>query len=111
MSPAGLELLGRARIVGTPATGIPRNTLSTNSGLVGVPNLALNTWMQCGPHCGVAADAGSDAAALAAKNTTKVAAAASNFFWMDMTVPFLNHRRTLRTTLLCWSLDERGPDQ
>jgi hypothetical protein len=70
MSPAGLELLARARIVGTPATGSPRNTLSTNLG----PNLALNTWMRCGPHCGVAADAGSDAAVLAAKNTTKVAA-------------------------------------
>src|ERR687884_336078 len=97
MSPAGLELLGRAKIVGTPATGSPRNTLSTNLGLVGVPNLALNTWMQCGPHCGVAADAGSDDAALAAKNTTKLAAAPNTLFRMDMTAPFLDDSRTLRT--------------
>jgi hypothetical protein len=35
----------------------------------------------------VAADAGSDAAVVAAKDTTKVAAAANSFLWMDMAVP------------------------
>src|SRR3954470_4449494 len=94
MSPAGLELLARARIVGTPATGSPRNTLSTNLG----PNLALNTWMQCGPHCGGAAAAGSDTAVLAAKSTTKVAAAANNLPRMDMTVPSSNARGVVLVT-------------
>ena len=51
-SPAGLELLGRARIVGWPTLATPRNTVSTKLGLAFVPNLALRIWMQCGPHCG-----------------------------------------------------------
>jgi hypothetical protein len=58
MSPAGLELLVCCRIVGTPANGIPRNTLSTKPGLACVPNLLLNIWTQVLPfwlHPGVAA--------------------------------------------------------
>ena len=45
-SPAGSKLLARCKIVGTPATGIPRNTLSMKLGLVYVPNSALKIWMQ-----------------------------------------------------------------
>src|SRR5215216_1075942 len=58
-SPAGLELLGRAKIVGRPTAATPRNTVSTKFGLAFVPNLALKIWMQFRPHCGVAAIAGS----------------------------------------------------
>lgn len=51
-SPAGLELLGRARIVGWPTLATPWNTVSTKLGLAFVPNLALKIWMQFGPHWG-----------------------------------------------------------
>jgi hypothetical protein len=54
-----LELLGRARIVGWPTLATPWNTVSTKLGSAFVPNFALKIWMQCGPHCGVAAVAGS----------------------------------------------------
>ena len=48
-SPAGLELLGRARIVGWPNLATPEHRL--NEGLAYVPNLAPKIWMQPGPHC------------------------------------------------------------
>ena len=57
-SPAGLELLERAAIVGWPAAATSWNTVSTKPGLALVPNLALKIWLQCGPHCGIAAPAG-----------------------------------------------------
>ena len=47
-SSAGSELLARCKIVGTPAAGIPRNTVSMKLGLAGVPNSALKIWMQVG---------------------------------------------------------------
>jgi hypothetical protein len=46
-------------IVGWPAAATRWNTVSTKPGLALVPNLALKTWMQRGPHCRVAAPAGS----------------------------------------------------
>ena len=110
-SPAGSELLARCTIVGTPAAGIPRKTVSMKPGLAYVPNLALKIWMQAWPHCGVAALAGSVPAVLRAPVMVSVAAAASTLALMDMTVPFVNGSRALRAALLCWSVDERGPDQ
>src|SRR6266849_6463705 len=96
-SPVGSELRARCTILGTPATGIPRNTLSMKPGLAYVPNLALKIWTQALPHCVAAA--------------VSVAAAASTLVLMDMTVPFVNDCRALRTALVCWSVGERGPDQ
>src|ERR1700730_6107033 len=110
-SPAGSELLARCKIVGTPAAGIPRKTVSMKPGLAGVPNLALKIWMQAWPHCGVAALAGSVPAVLRPPAMVSAAAAASPLVLMDMTVPFVNDGRALRTALLCWSVDERGPGQ
>jgi hypothetical protein len=47
-SPAGLELLGLARIVGWPACATPWNTVSTKWGWSGVPNVQnAQIWMQC----------------------------------------------------------------
>ena len=40
-SSAGFELLAGRTSVGTPRSGIPRNTVSTKPRLVGVANLAL----------------------------------------------------------------------
>src|SRR5260370_22867560 len=91
MSPAGSELLVRCRIVGAPANGSPRNTLSTKPGLAYVPNTLLKIWMQVLPfwlHPGVAAFAGSVPAALRPPITVSAAAAASTLLLMDMTVPF-----------------------
>ena len=83
-SPAGLELLGRARIVGWPTLATPRNTVSTKLGLAYVPNLALKIWMQFGPHCGVAALA-SVPAVIRPAATVSIAATASTFLLMDIT--------------------------
>src|SRR6266851_10490760 len=88
-SSAGSELLARCRIVGTPAAGIPRNTVSTKPGLVGVPNSLLKISMQALPHCGVAALADSVPTVLTPPTTVSVAAAVSSLLLMDMTVPFL----------------------
>ena len=82
-SPAGLELLGRARIVGWPAVSTPWNTVSTKLGLAFVPNLALKIWMQCGPHCGVAAVAGNVPTVLRPPATVSAAATASTLRLMD----------------------------
>src|SRR4051794_23774718 len=88
-SPPGfLPLTGR-RPVGTPAFAIPRNTLSTNRGYSGVPNLALKIWMQCGPHCGVAAAAGSAPTVQTPLAMVAVAAAANTLLLMDMNWSFL----------------------
>src|SRR3954447_6594998 len=84
MSPAGLLLLTLSRPVGTPALAIPRNTLSTNRGCSGVPNLALKIWIQCGPHWGVAASAGRVPTVQTPLTMVNIAAAASIFFLMDM---------------------------
>src|SRR6266849_401750 len=88
-SPAGLELLGLARIVGWPACATPWNTVSTKLGWAGVPNTRLKISMQCGPHCGVAALAGSVPAVLRPPAMASVAAAVSSLLLTDMTVPFL----------------------
>jgi hypothetical protein len=91
-SSAGSELLTRCRIVGTPTAGIPRNTVSTKPGLVGVPNSLLKISMQVLPpwvHCGVAALADSVPTVLTPPITVSVAAAVSSLLLIDMTVPFL----------------------
>src|SRR5271169_314276 len=85
-SPVGSELLARCTIVGTPANGIPRNTLSTKLG----PNTLLKIWTQALPHCVVDALAGSVAAVLRPPATVSAAAVASTLVLMDMTVPFLD---------------------
>src|SRR5712691_9220197 len=85
-SPVGSELLARCTIVGTPANGIPRNTLSTKPG----PNILLKIWTQAVPHCVVDALAGSVAAVLRPPATVSAAAVASTLVLMDMTVPFLD---------------------
>jgi hypothetical protein len=54
-SPAGFELLARPRIVGWPTFATPWRTLSMKLGWAVVPDLAMKTWAQLGPHCGVAA--------------------------------------------------------
>src|SRR5260370_41583282 len=88
-SPVGSELLARCTIVGTPAAGIPRKTLSMKPGLAYVPNILLKIWTQALPHCVVAALAGSVPAVLRPPATVSAAAAASTLLLMDMTVPFL----------------------
>src|SRR5260370_41638718 len=110
-SPVGSELLARCTIVGTPAAGIPRKTLSMKPGLAYVPNILLKIWTQALPHCVVAALAGSVAAVLRPPATVSAAAAASTLVLMGMTVPFLSYGRALCTALVCWSVDERGPGQ
>src|SRR5215467_3705878 len=87
-SPAGSELLGGATIVGWPTAPTPWNTVSTKLGLAFVPNLALNTWTQCGPHCGVAAVAGSVHIMVRPPATVSVAATASTLRLMDMSSSF-----------------------
>ena len=99
-SPAGLELLGRARIVGWPTLATPWNTVSTKLGLAFVPNLALKIWMQFGPHCGVAAVAESVPTVLRPAATVSVATTASTFLVMDMTSSFLESRPSLRTAVV-----------
>src|SRR5215213_6619554 len=106
-SPAGLELLGRARIVGWPTVATPWNTVSTKLGLALVPNLALKIWMQFGPHCGVAALAESVPTVLTPPTMVSIAATASTFLLMDIGSSFLEpHSRTLRTAAVL-SLDLR----
>ncbi len=83
-SSAGFEPLAGLTIVGTPRSGIPKSTVSTNPGyaaLLGVRQLL--------PHCGVAALAATVPAALRPPARVSTAAAASTLLLMDMTVPFL----------------------
>src|SRR5215217_5991109 len=87
-SPDGLELLGRARIVGWPTVATPWNTVSTKLGLAFVPNFALKIWMQFGPHCGVAALAESVPTVLRPAATVSAAATASTLLLMDMSSSF-----------------------
>ena len=47
-----------AKIVGWPAFATPWKTVSTNFGLLSLPNRVLYTSMQCSPHAAVAAPAG-----------------------------------------------------
>src|SRR5829696_1165448 len=91
-SPAGLELLGRARIVGWPTVATPWNTVSTKLGLALVPNLALKIWMQFGPHCGVAALAERVPTVLRPPTMVSIAATASTFLLMDITSSVLEPR-------------------
>src|SRR5580698_947434 len=100
-SSAGFEPLAGRTSVGTPCTGIPRNTVSTQPRLVAVAYFALYTSTQPLPHCGVAAPADSVPAPLSAPARVRTPAAASTLLLMDMTVPFVNHGRVLRTALLC----------
>jgi len=71
----------------------------------------LKIWTQALPHCVVDAPAGSVAAVLRPPARISPAAAASTLVLMDMSSSLLNHGRTLRTALVCRSVDEHGPDQ
>src|SRR5215203_2111826 len=99
-SPAGLELLGRARIVGWPTLATPWNTVSTKLGLAFVPNFALKIWMQYGPHCVVAALAESVLTVLTPPTMVSIAATASTFLLMDITSSVLEPRPSLRTAVV-----------
>src|SRR5829696_8056878 len=101
-SPAGLELLGRARIVGWPTLATPWNTVSTKLGSAFVPNLALKIWMQCGPHCGVAAFAASVPTVLRPPATVSAAATASTLLLMDITSSFREPRPCPAHGGGCW---------
>src|SRR5271157_586051 len=85
-SAAGSVLLARCRIVGTPAAGIPRNTVSMKPGLAGVPNSLLKIWMQFSSHCEVAALAASVPTVLRPPAKVSVAAAASTLLLMERKV-------------------------
>src|SRR3954453_16111829 len=108
-SPAGLELLGRARIVGWPTLATPWNTVSTKLGLAFVPNLALKIWMQCGPHCGVAAVAGSVPTVLRPPATVNIAAVASTLRLWDMSSSF-RKPQPCSARRLCWQMDQARAD-
>src|SRR4051812_28339287 len=107
MSPAGLLPLTRRRPVGTPALAIPRDTLSTNRGGSGVPNLALKIWMQCGPHCGVAAPAGSVPTVQTPPTMVTIAATANTLLLTDMNWSFLNCGRLLEVAYFRFSTPSR----
>ena len=87
-SSAGSELLDWCTIVGTPRTGIPRNTVSTNPRLVAVAYFMLYTSTQVvltALHCGVAALAATVPTPLSPPARVSTPAAASTLLLMDMT--------------------------
>jgi hypothetical protein len=100
-SSAGFEPLAGRTSVGTPCSGIPRNTVSTNPRLAGVAYFMLYTSMQPPPHCGVAALAATAPTVHSPLARVSTPAAASTLRLMDMPVPFVNCGRALRTALSC----------
>src|SRR3954453_8011124 len=76
--------LTRCRAVGTPGATIPGNTLTSNRGCSGVPNLALKISMQCGPHRGVAAPAGGVPTVQRPPAMVTIAAAGSPLLFLEM---------------------------
>src|SRR3954449_9251339 len=84
MASDGPNLLARLRPTGRPTLAIPPSrTASTKLGWVGVPSTLLKTEMQPGPHCGVAALAVPETAALTPATHVSVATAVSTFLLID----------------------------
>src|SRR5271165_2237261 len=96
-SSAGFEPLAGRTSVGTPCTGMPMNTVSTQPRLVAVAYFALYTSTQPLPHCGVAALAATVPIPLSPPARVRTPAAASTLLLIDMTIPFVTHGRALRT--------------
>src|SRR3954447_18783035 len=79
MSSDGSNLLARLRPTGWPTHAAPPSrTASTKLGCVGVPSTLLKTEMQAAPHCGVAALAVPETAALTPATHVSVATAVSS---------------------------------
>src|SRR3954464_1078233 len=84
MSSDGSNLLARLRPTGWPTLAVlPSRTASTKLGWVGVPSTLLKTEMQPAPHCGVAAFAVPETAALTPATHVSVATAVSTFLLID----------------------------
>src|SRR3954454_5316914 len=84
MSSDGSNLLARLRPTGWPTLAVPPSrTASTKLGWLGVPSTLLKTEMQPGPHCGVAALAVPETAALTPATHVSVATAVSTFLVID----------------------------
>src|SRR5215216_2155212 len=84
MSSDGSNLLARLRPTGWPTRAAPPSrTASTKLGCVGVPSRLLKTEMQPSPHCGVAALAVPETAALMPATHVSVATAVSTFLLID----------------------------
>ena len=81
----------------------PQEHALDEAGAVYVPNTLLKIWTQALPHCVVEALAGTVPVVLSPPATVSAAAAASTLVLMDMTFPFFDDGRALRTALLCWS--------
>src|SRR5688572_29844885 len=86
MSSDGSNVLARFRPTGWPTLAVPPSrTASTKLGWVGVPSTLLKTEMQPPPHCGVAARAVPETAALTPATHVSVATAVSTFLLIDTT--------------------------
>src|SRR3954470_968365 len=84
MSSDGSNLLARLRPTGWPTLAVPPSrTASTKLGWVGVPSTLLKTEMQPAPHCGVAALAVPETAALTPATHVSVATAVSTFLLIN----------------------------
>src|SRR3954447_21247536 len=84
MSSDGSNLLARLRPTGWPMLAVPPSrTASTKLGWVGVPSTLLKTEMQPTPHCGVAAFAVPETAALTPATHVSVATAVSALLLLD----------------------------
>src|SRR3954453_22882798 len=84
MSSDGSNLLARLRPTGWPTLAVPPSrTASTKLGWVGVPSTLLKTEMQPAPHCGVAALAVPETAALTPATHVSVATVVSTFLLID----------------------------
>src|SRR5215207_6256049 len=84
MSSDGSNLLAGFRPTGWPTRAAPPwRTASTKLGCVGVPSTLLKTEMQPGPHCGVAAPAVPETAALTPATHVNVATAVSTLLLID----------------------------
>src|SRR3954451_17283939 len=86
MSSDGSNLLARLSPTGWPTLAVPPlRTASTQVGWVGVPSTLLKTEMQTAPHCGLAALAVPETAALTPATHVSVATAVSTFLLIDST--------------------------
>src|SRR3954447_6659902 len=84
MSSDGSNRLARLRPTGRPTRAVPPSrTASTKLGCVRVPSTLLKTDMQPSPHCGVAAIAVPETAALTPAMHVSVATAVSTFLLTD----------------------------
>src|SRR4051794_40279264 len=84
MSSDGSNLLARLRPTGRPTLAVPPwRTASTKLGWVGVPSTLLKTEMHPTPHCGVAALAVPETAALTPARHVSVATAVSTVLLID----------------------------